>query len=163
LDGGLLRENVLLTAVKTLKNWEAEGRIELFEADRAKESPSSQTFGWPGAPPPPRAPSRFRGPKKSSPGSLSFQEMSNVLFPGRDPHRLKMNEVNDVAHLVRHHSLGHTFFVTTNVESFMAKGKREYLKAKFQIVVLTPEETVLALEKLEGFARKSSKGRAPHE
>src|SRR5688572_896536 len=97
LDGGLLRESELLPAVKTLKTWEAEGRIELFESDRAKETTGQQ--GWPGGPAPVRPHSKFRVAKKSDPSGASFQRISAVLFPHRDSLRLNMTEVNHVAHL----------------------------------------------------------------
>lgn len=73
--------------------------------------------------------------------------MSAVLFPLRDPQRLNMNEINDVTHLLRHHTLGHTIFVTTNAQNFIVEGKRERLHSLFKILVLTPEETVVALGK----------------
>src|SRR5687767_13669088 len=97
LDGGLLRESVLLPAIKTLKKWEAEGKVELFETDRAKESTTGPQ-GWPGGPAPIRN-SKFRVAKKSDSSGASFQRISAVMFPHRDSLRLNMTEVNDVAHL----------------------------------------------------------------
>jgi len=145
LDGGLLRENVLLPAVRTLKAWEAEGRIEIFESDRAKEEPttSKAAYGWPGAR---TVSSRAKVARKSEPGTVSFQGICSVLFPNRDAHRLSIAEVNDVAHLLRHHTQGRTIFVTTNAENFIVDGKRERLAA-LKIIVLTPEEAIVALEK----------------
>jgi hypothetical protein len=146
MDGGLLRENSLLPAVKTLKAWETEGRIEIFESDRPKPAPGSAAFGWPGAPGPARSHFRFRGTRKTESGGISFQRVSAVLFPLRDPQRLNMTEVNDVAHLIRHHSLGHAIFITTNSKNFITEGKRERLQVAFKISILTPEEAVTALE-----------------
>jgi hypothetical protein len=147
LDGGLLRESVLLPAIRTLKKWETEGKIELFEADRAKETRSSPNIGWPGAPPPAKPHTRFKAAKKSASGGVSFQQISAVLFPQRDPHRLNMTEVNDVAHLLRHHSMGNTMFVTTNAQNFILEGKRELLQAIFKIMIMTPDEAVMVLQK----------------
>lgn len=145
LDGGLLREAVLLPAVRTLKAWDAEGRIEIFETDRAKEvsTPSDSSYGWPGAKRPhPRA----KVARKVEAGGVSFAGISSVLFPQRDAHRLSLAEVNDVAHLLRHFTQGRTIFVTTNTETFIAGGRRERLAA-LKIIVLTPDEAILAIEK----------------
>lgn len=163
LDGGLLREGVLLPAIRTLKSWETEGRIELFESDRAKERPAARTQGWPGGPSPSRPHSRFRAPRKLDSKGISFQQISAVLFPMRDPHRLDRIEVNDVAHLLRHHSLGHAIFVTNNEKNFIADGKRERLEAAFKILILTPEETVQALSESGSIDQTEKKGRASHE
>jgi len=142
LDGGLLREATLLPAVRTLANWQAEGKIELFECDRisavAAPVASSRMAGMQ---------SRYRGPRRGSSTGPSFQRISSVLFPRRDPSRLNMTEINDVAHLVHHYSLGHAMFVTTNVKDFIADGKREHLKAAFNLLVFTPDEAVGALTK----------------
>ena len=147
LDGGLLRELSLLPAIRTLKTWESEGKIEIFEADRAKEAPTGQQ-GWPGGTPPARLSPRHRTIKRTEKNGLSFQRVCGVLFPNRDSHRLNMTEVNDVVHLLRHLTLGHFIFVT-NAPSFIAEGKREKLQAAFRTVILTPEETVIALKETE--------------
>ena len=147
LDGGLLRTPVLLPAIQTLKAWEAEGKIELFESDRSKEVKIAS--GWPGAPKPVGFSRRVRTTKRAEPGGLSFQRIAAILFPCRDPHRLNMTEVNDVTHLIRHHALGHSFFVTTNVRDFIADGKRERIKAISKIMILTPEEAVALLKESE--------------
>lgn len=157
LDGGLLRASVLLPAVRVLRAWEAAGKVELFESDRAKAAP---TAAW--APPSPsrgRFPARARVARKSSAsGGASFQSFSSVLFPSRDPQRLNIGEVNDVAHLLRHHSLGHSLFVTTNVDNFIADGKREKLLAAFKLIVLTPDEAVQVLEQSDGLVSATAGG-----
>ena len=144
LDGGLLHNSTGLPAIDTLRAWEAEGRIEIFEADRAKgePTPAKVAHGWPGA----RATNaRSKVARKSEPGKTSFQGISSILFPQRDTNRLNMAEINFVAHLLRHHTQGRAIFVTTNQEIFLLNGKRERLAA-LKIIVLTPEETILALE-----------------
>ncbi|MBI4405800.1 MAG: hypothetical protein HY537_16700 [Deltaproteobacteria bacterium] len=142
IDGGLLRNSVLLPAVQTLKAWEADGKIEIFESDRAKEV--NVPYTWPGATPQAKNRPRFRAPRKMKASDVSFQQISSVLFPQRDPKRLNLNEINDVAHLLSHRALGHSIFVTTNM-GFIADGKRERLMSVFKIVVLTPDEAVSAL------------------
>jgi len=154
LDGGLLRDAVLLPAVRTLKMWESEGKVEMFESDRAKGSTQSS---WPGAPKVQPAPStRFRSSRRTEAGGLSFQRISLVIFPRRDPHRLNMTEVNAVAHLMKHHALGHSIFVTNDSDSFISEGKRERLKSAFKIVILTPEEAVGSLSESETWTAKAS-------
>ena len=149
LDGGLLRESALLPAVQTLKTWEAAGKVELFEADRAKEVKTEP--GWSSPVAPSKTHPRFRSMRKTEASGPSFQRISAVLFPHRDPNRLNMTEINNVAHLLRHHSLGHSIFVTTNAQDFVAEGRRERLQTAFKIVILTPDETVRALKASEAW------------
>lgn len=158
LDGGLLRDNVMLPAVRTLKDWEAAGKIEIFETDRAKEVASSSkgAYNWPGAR---TVTAKSKVARKTESGSVSFLGISSVLFPHRDAHRLNIDQVNDVAHLLRHHSQGRTIFVTTNAENFIADGRRERLAA-LKIIVLTPEETILALENEKSLAVAAPRKRA---
>ena len=143
-DGGLLREQNLPPAIRTLKALEAEGKVEIFETDRAKETKAAANaaYNWPGAPP---RTTKSRSPRRPAAGAISFQNISAVLFPQRDSHRLNMTEVNCVAHQLHHHTAGRTIFVTRNTEVFLSGGKRERL-AQLKIIVLTPEETVVALE-----------------
>jgi len=146
LDGGILREVPMGPAVRTLKLWETEGKIELFESDRAKDTGVPAVHGWPGAPRRGVAPGRVRAVKEP-PGGPGFQSVSVVLFPGRDPHRLSMTQVNSVAHLLRHHTLGHSLFITNNKVDFINEGKRERLQALFKIMILTPDEAIQVLRK----------------
>jgi len=155
LDGGLLREHTLLPAVRKLKDWAAQGKIRLFETDRADDSVSVSKSGWPGEQ---RArPSRgHRSLKKMDSAGASFQRIAAVLFPVRDPNRLSMTEINDVTHLLRHHSLGHSLFVTTNERNFISEGKRERLQAAFNIAVVTPDEAVRFLTASESWSETAS-------
>ena len=138
LDGGLLDAKVLLPAVRTLKEWQNDGKVELFRADRAS--------GVPAIPSPAPMGGRSRAhPRKIDSGGVSFARVSGVLYPHRDTHRLSMSEINDVTHLMVHHTTKHPIFVTTN-QNFIDRGKREHLKVAFQIVVMTPQEVVTMLE-----------------
>ncbi len=141
VDAGLLRQNVLLPAVQTLKDWEAKGQIELFESDRAKV-PSG---GWPGGTSSTTFKSRQRTARKPASKGLSFQQLSGILFPNRDPSRLNMGETNSVAHLMMHHTLGRSIFVTNNVQVFMSDGKQSRLRTMYKILVFTPDEAVTVL------------------
>lgn len=148
LDGGLLRDTELLPAVRALQSWASEGKIEIFESDRAKDV-KPPVDPW--TTPRPTGPNRYRTVKKVDTKGASFQRVSAVLFPMRDAHRLNMTEVNDVAHLIRHHTLGHSMFVTNNTKDFIANGKREQLQNAFKLVVLTPDEAVTVLCKSESW------------
>jgi len=153
LDRGLISANPPLIAIATLKTWEAEGKLELFEADRAKETRSNEINS--AAPPSAnQSPWGRRGkppPKRNSPSAITFAQIAAVLFPHRDAHKLDMAQINDVAHLVRHHSLGHSVFVTLNQRDFIDDGKRKRLHAIFKILVMTPEEVVTMLHETEGW------------
>lgn len=153
LDGGLMREYSLAPAVATLKAWQAEKKIEIFETDRPDVTDTPQS-GWPGARATPvEKPwgAKRRPPPKNPAAASMFGRMSAVLFPMRDTHKLSISEINDVSHLVRHLTLGRTIFVTRNAASFIEQGKREKLRSIFQVSVLTPEETVAYLSKEEGW------------
>lgn len=151
LDAGLMRAPVLLPAVNVLKAWESEGKIEIFEADRAKEATNTLNPGWPGAAKPPTRSAwpgaRAKAQKKNDSGAASFQRISAVLFPHRDSHRLSITEVNAVAHLQRHVTNARSVFVTSNTRDFIDDGRRERLNTVFKIVVMTPEETVTMFQK----------------
>lgn len=136
VDSGLMRENILQPAIRVLKQLETEGRIEIFESDRARAGMNSDS--------PPRHPAP-RPWRKSDPSRTTFNQISAVMFPNRDPNRLNMTETNDVAHLMKHHSQGRNIFVTTNVRDFVADGRQQRLQSAFNIVVLTPDEAISAL------------------
>jgi hypothetical protein len=147
VDGGLIRERVMDPSIRILRNWELEGRIEIFETDRSKDN--AATSAWAGEKKPtPQQPPKFRKAKAKTPGSLSFAGVASILFPHRDPNRLTMTEINSVTHLIRHHICQHFIFVTINNRDFIDDGKREQLKAAFNIVVLRPEEAVQAIERV---------------
>lgn len=153
LDGGLKNAVPPLPAITTLKAWEAEGKVEIFEADRVKEA---VTQGWPGQTPTSviGRPWGGRGrpaPKKNAASTSAFNQMSSVLFPHRDVHKLDMAQLNDVSHLIRHQTLGNSIFVTCNTRDFIEQGKREKLQATFKIVVMTPDEVVSQLRETEGW------------
>ncbi len=149
IDVKLMHEEPKIPIMDTLKRWMKEGKIELLEAaPRRVESagyapPLSASIGYR---------SRFRpGPKPKARGGVNFKEMASVLFPHQDSQRLDIHQINDVAHLVKHHGSKNELFVTHNQKSFIEKGKRERLKEAFGIIAMTPEETVEMLGKIEGW------------
>lgn len=152
-DVGLKYAASPLPAITTLKAWETEGKIEIFEAGRTKET---VTGGWPGQIPTgitakPRFGRGRPAPKKNAVSTAMFNQMSSLLFPNRDVHKLPMGQLNDVSHLLRHQSLGHSIFVTANMNTFIEQGKRERLQTAFAIVVMTPDEVVAMLKEKEGW------------
>lgn len=141
-----------IPAMDTLKRWKTQGKIDLIEA----APPRTVAYGWPGSPPKP-APFQRGGPrqrmrvKKDPPGGVNFKGVASVIFPNRDSQKLNMGEINDVAHLVKHHASKHEFFVTVNLGGLIQNGRRESLKSCFGIIAVTPDEAVQMLGSLEGW------------
>ena len=154
IDGYLLTAEDPSKAMKTLKRWKEEGKVELVDVDPPKTA-REQPYGWPGAPPKPPSPypqrNMSRGRlKKDEPGSPGFKGIASVLFPHKDPQKLSMTEINDVAHLLIHHASKNELFVTPN-QGFIDGGKRERLKTAFGIIAMTPDEAVSMLSEMEGW------------
>lgn len=150
IDGGLMREYVSSPAVATLKAWRSEGKVEIFETDRADPSTTTAS-GWPGGQ---RdfSQRRRRSPMKRDPKETAmFGSIAVIICPMRDTHRLNMAELNDVNHLMRHHNLGRDIFVTLNAVSFIDAGKREKLKSILKISVMTPDEVVAHIAEEQGW------------
>jgi hypothetical protein len=154
IDINLMYADPKLPAMDTLKRWKSEGKIDLIEAEPPRNASS---YGWPGAPAKPTYQAgNFRGKTrarvtKSAPGGINFNGVAAVLFPQRDPQKLHMSEINDVAHLIKHHMNKHELFVTANLKDFIEGGKKERLKASFGIIAMTPDEAVEMLSKMEGW------------
>ncbi len=148
IDLNLTGEAAKVPAVDTLKRWLTEGKIDMIESAPSRSS----SYGWPGAAVQTTANLRKPGPrwrvKRDPPGSTTFKTVAAVLFPGKDALKLNMTEVNDVAHLVKHHTRKHEFFVTENLKVFITDGARERLKSSLGIITVTPIEVVSMLSKL---------------
>jgi len=156
IDINLMHAAPNIPGMDTLKRWMSEGKIELIEAEPPKVE-KAIPYGWPGAPPKPvesRDP-RLRGGrriiKKDPPGGASFKGVAAVLFPQKDAQKLNMGEINDVAHMVKHHISKNEIFVTHNRKDFIEEGKRTALKSAFGIVAMTPAEAVEMLTKIESW------------
>ncbi len=74
--------------------------------------------------------------------SPQFWDISSILFPRKDWKKLSDNESNDVMHLMAHYYAKVDIFLTNNTNDFVKDGRRESLKGKFGIVVMTPQEVV---------------------
>ena len=162
LDTNLMAAELNVPGMDTLKRWQDEGKIELSEADRAKVD-KNPAFGWPGAAPKPQpqmkpkwGSPKGRSGKMAESGNANFSTVAAVLFPSKDPHKLNMTEINNVAHLIKHHSSKNELFLTLN-EGVLETARRERLKTSFGIVAMTPEEAVQTLGELEGWTAVGGK------
>jgi hypothetical protein len=165
IDMNLMEPGLGIPAMDTLRRWKDEGKIELVEADRAA-AVKEQPYNWPGAPPKREESSekvwkggRGRSGKMQESGKANFKSIASILFPGKDPLRLNMGEINGVAHLIRHHLIKSEIFVTGNAKDFIEGGRREVLRSHFGIVVMTPDEAVQMLAEANGWTDGTVGGR----
>lgn len=152
LDTSLTKEAASIPAMGTLQRWKSEGKVDFSEA-----TPEPKVaYGWPGAAPVPSAqrdfdPKRRHFKKQPTSGGVNFKAIAAVLFPHRPSDKLDMTEINQVAHIVKHHGTKNEFFITRNTAHFIDGGKRERLKASFGILVMTPEDVVHTLMEIEAW------------
>src|SRR6185312_9453142 len=138
IDINLMHEAQTIPAMDVLKRWKAEGKIDLIEAEPPRLERGS-AHGWPGAQiiknevRDPRQRGGRRIIKKESSHGANFRNLAAVLFPQKDSQKLNMGEINDVAHMLKHHSSKNELFITHNLKDFIEEGKRERLKAGFGI------------------------------
>ncbi len=157
IDANLMDQNLNVLGMEQLKKWKASGHLDFVVADQA--APKKEAYGWPGAPPKPPEPSKSNWSKRSKAGlgkiadsgKACFTSVAAILFSGKDPQKLSMGEINNIAHLIKHHSSKNEIFVTGNTKSFIEDGRRERLKNSFGIIVMTPAETVQMLGKMENW------------
>ena len=155
IDVNLMHVDPKLPPIDKLKKWKEEGKLDLIEAEPSKNTEREPAFGWPGAAPKPPE-NRFarnnRGrPKKDPSSGTNFKRVAAVLFPHKDSQKLNMSEINDVAHLIQHHTSKNELFITCNGKNFIESGKRELLKSYFGVIAMTPDEAVAMLSKMEGW------------
>jgi len=146
IDIGLMTPPLKNTAMTVLQRWEHEGKLALIAADRRAISPDSPAPQRSAEPRSNWAPSS-RSKKMAESGNAKFKSIAGVLFPRRDAQKLNMTEINQIAHLIKHHSSKNDIFVTENPSYFAEERYRELLKVYFGIVVMSPEETVGAMER----------------
>jgi hypothetical protein len=79
-----------------------------------------------------------------------FVEVASALFPTGRAESLSQGDTNDVMHLLAHHAADGDIFVTNNTRDFVANGRRERLRERWGIVVMTPAETVEHLARVDG-------------
>jgi len=141
IDRNLTNCSPELQAVSTLKRWKAEGKLNLIEAEAKANLFSEKRALKPWQ----------RGPSKAGAGKAKFDHVASVLFPSRNVQKLNMLEINDVAHMIKHHGSGNEIFVTGNTENFIDGGRRERLKAVLGVIAMTPDEAVRMLSEIEGW------------
>ncbi len=71
-----------------------------------------------------------------------FWDLAGIMFPRKDYRRLTKNESNDVMHLMSHYFSGSSIFITNDKKDFISNNRREQLKSKFGIIIMTPDEVV---------------------
>jgi hypothetical protein len=156
LDVNLMEPSVTVPGMDVLRRWKEEGKVDLIEANRPQVV-REPAYGWPGAPAKPveRNPNQRGGKRRSGKmnesGNANFKSIAAVLFPSKDHLKLSMAEINNVAHLIRHHLVKNEIFVTANKKDFIEEGRRDRLKSNFGIVIMTPEEVIEALCELQGW------------
>jgi hypothetical protein len=158
-------------AMNALERWREEGRIEIGSSFRLKLEAARH-------PEPSARAKAARLPDTGEPfvwnvsafGSVysqggayfssvysprpEFSEIASVVFPGRPRGTLTQPEQNDVMHLLSHIGSGADIFVTDGKKDFINDGKREALKARFGVAVMTGDETVRHLAALYGWTVK---------
>ena len=165
IDVNLMDTELNIPAMNTLKRWKEEGKLDLIEAD-GRGAPKKEVYTWPGAPKstePAEKPAwkggKARSGKMNESGKANFKSVAAVIFPGKDPMKLNLKEINNVAHLIKHHSVKNEIFVAAKESEFITSGRRDLLKSYFGIIVMTPDEAVEALTELQGWGavpRKTS-------
>lgn len=152
IDVDLMLPELKNTAMDQLKKWQSEEKIELFEANVSKGKKS----GGIATPSERKMYGRDtrRPAKKDQSGTADFRNVAAIIFPTRDPLKLNINEINNVAHIIKHHANKHEIFVTANEKVFIENGRREKLKGAFGIITMTPVEAVRTLSQLQGWKHK---------
>jgi hypothetical protein len=157
VDVNLMDAALKIGGMDTLRKWKEEGKVDLLEAGKPS-APKAAPYTWPGATPQSFPSSKFRHSKMKDSGAANFGSLAAILFPSKDPHKLTMTEINQVAHLIMHHSSKNEIFVTGN-RLVIDNGRRERLKAAFGIVALDPEETVRTLCEMQGWEAEKTTGK----
>lgn len=159
LDSTVSGPDCAVAGIDVLRRWEREGKIGLVEADRAqpvalnpepvvqRNSDSRSSFSrW----------AKRKPSKMAESGNATFASVAAVLYPGRDPLKLSISDINSVVHLIRHHHMKHEIYITSNSKGLIDGGRRARLKTAFGILAMTPEEAVTTLRQMYGWEEKTS-------
>ena len=140
IDQNLMHEDCKPMGV--LKRWKNEGKIDLRDASRPQGyiDVSDSSNG-----------KVKRRSGRGHPGGENFKAIASIVFPQKDPTKLELWEYNEVVHLSKHHERKNEFFVTRNTKIFVEDGKRERLKEVFGILIVSPEEVVELITKMQGW------------
>lgn len=147
IDSNVINVRGRLAAMNTIEKWQSEGKVLLVGAQRLtnemrgyadakvktmKNVSEPMVWGisdW--------------GSKWGAAGPVpDYKELAEVLFPKVRWDRLNQNQQNDVMHLMGHCDSDSKVFITSDIKDFIKRGRRERLRDKFGIEVMTPEEFV---------------------
>lgn len=163
IDTNVINSKQRLAAMNMLERWRDEGKIVIVGTTRlkfevgayknAKASEKEKNIPNVGEPlvlgKSYLGHAYLAGPKPNAP---QFWDLSKIMFPGKDHEKLDNNQSNDVMHLMSHFFAASDIFVTNNTKDFINDGRREKLKAAFQITVMTAEEAVTDLSAKHGWS-----------
>lgn len=154
IDSNLINTRKQIPAMNTLELWEKEGKIVFCGAERLAIEISKH-------PKQPDASKKVREMKgisepcvigqsyighsyitKGDPKDPQFWDIASIIFPNKKHDELTQNESNDVMHLMGHYFAKSDYFVTNDRKDFIDGGKRDLLKKRFGINVMTPDELV---------------------
>ncbi len=150
IDTNCINATRKIKAVNTLERWETEGKIQLdattrllletgnHSARRAKSAAMNNIAE------PAILGQSFLDVAYIPSLGPQFDQVAAVLFPGMRPDQVEAdtNKANDVMHLLSHHDGGGDFFVTNDSKDFIKADRRQLLRARFGIVVMTAAEMV---------------------
>ena len=162
IDTNVINARGGLPWVNVLERWREEGKVEFLASTRLRIEAAKHPL--------PNALEKARGFRDSSEplvwgqsfwgeaywGSVydqqpEFFEVASVLFPGVPHGTLPEGDANDVMHLLSHAGARADIFVTDGKKDFISGGKRELLRKRFGIVVMTAEEAVPHLSSTYGW------------
>jgi len=153
VDTNLINAKQRMTSMNKLEQWRDEGKLKIVGTFRLKmeigtyknRKASEKEKTIPNVSEPLILNQSFIGhaylaaPNDKAP---QFWDLSAIMFPGKDYKKLTKNESNDVMHLISHYFSGSDIFVTDDKKHFISNGRRERLKYKFGIIVITLDEVV---------------------
>jgi hypothetical protein len=147
-------------SMNDLERWAREGKVEIVSSTRLKleaaKHPMKEALvkarSYPDVGEPFVLGQSFLDDAYLSDGTgPTFFDLAGTVFPGADPSTLSDGDANDVMHLLSHVGADGDIFVTNGKKDFIAAGKREALRERFGIVVMTDAETVAHFLALHGW------------
>ena len=150
-----------LAGMNVLERWDQEGKVEIVSSTRLKleaakhpmkEIALAKANRYPDIAEPFILGHSFLDDAYLSDGTgPTFFDLAGVVFPDADPSTLADGDANDVMHLLSHLGAEADIFVTNGKKDFISGGKREALRVRFAIEVMTDDETVAHLSALHGW------------
>lgn len=162
IDTNLINSKQRLADMNMLERWRDEGKLEFIGTQRLKREIAA--YKNPAASAKEASIPNISEPLVWGVGNWNegnwadeddtpeFLDVAKVLFPAIAPEALNENQQSDVMHLLAHVTAKADVFVTNNTKDFVNDGRREQLKTKFQITVMTAEEVVTDLSSKNGWS-----------